>query len=328
MIRVPVLIVSVAVLTLGISAPTPVQAQVGSTIRAQVADPNGQGIPDVDIEFQYTGETRVPLVKKAKTDKKGYFVRVGLKSGPWTIILTKEGYKPRTTKTYASGDARSDWEPIVMEPAPKGTQTATSAAEVQATQAAQEEARALGKTYAKALEAMTAHRYDEAVTLFKEVVTENPAVAPAHHNLGYLYMLKDDGAAAEEEFRQAIAADPGKPDSYVALSTLMAAGGRPQEAYDLLQGVAALLPEDGSFQFALGVAASNLGMDEESRVAFQKALTIHPGNVEPHYYLATLAVGRNDTPAALEHLEKYLAGAADGAPNVATARALRDALKK
>ena len=139
MIRVPVLFLTLAVLTLGLSAPALVEAQVGSTIRAQIVDPEGNGIPDVEIEFQYKGETRVPITKTAKTDKKGYFVRVGLKSGPWTLILTKEGYKPRSTNTHVSGDARSDWEPIVMAPAPPETKTASNAAEVQAMQAAQEE---------------------------------------------------------------------------------------------------------------------------------------------------------------------------------------------
>jgi tetratricopeptide (TPR) repeat protein len=291
-------------------------------------DPDGEGVPDVNIEFQYEGETRVPITKEAKTDKNGYFVRVGLKSGPWKIILTKEGFKPRTTNTYVSGDARSDWEPIVMAPAPKETQTATSAAEVQAMQAAQEEAKALGETYGKGLEAMQANQYDEAIALFKEVVAENPAVAPAYHNLGYLYMLKDDAPSAEEAFRQAIAAQPGAPDSYVALSTLMTAGGRPQEAYDLLQGAALLLPDSGNFEFALGVAASNLGKDEEAQAAFEKAATMEPPNIEAHYYLATLAVGRNDTAAAVEHLEKYVAGTTEAAPNHATAQALLEALKK
>ena len=328
MIRVPVLLLALAVLTLGLGAPTLVQAQVGSTIRAQIVDPEGEGIPDVEIEFQYNGETRVPITKKAKTDKKGYFVRVGLKSGPWTLILTKEGYKPRTTNTHVSGDARSDWEPIVMVPAPPETKTASNATEVQAMQAAQEEAKALGETYAKGLEAMQANQYDEAIALFNEVVAENPAVAPAHHNLGYLYMLKDDAPAAEEAFRRAIAAQPGTPDSYVALSTLMTAGGRPQEAYDLLQGVALLLPQDGNFQFALGVAAANLGKDQEALAAFQKAATMEPPNVEANYYLATLAVGQGDSALAVEHLEKYLASTTDAAPNRATAQALLEALKK
>jgi Flp pilus assembly protein TadD len=328
MIRVPVLILTMAVLTLGIAAPTLVEAQVGSTIRAQVVDPNGEPIPDAQLEFQYEGETRVPITKQAKTDDKGFFVRVGLKSGPWKIILTKEGFKPRVTNTYVSGDARSDWEPIVMEPAPQQSQTATSATEVQAMQAKQEEAKALGETYAKALQAMQAGEYDQAEELFKKVVTENPAIAPAHHNLGYVYMLKNDAPAAEEAFRQSIAAQPGSPDSYVALSTLMTAGGRPQEAYDLLQGAALLLPQDGNFQFALGIAASNLGKDEEALAAFQKAASMEPPNIEALYYLGTLAVGRNDTAGAVENLEKYLAGAAPDAPNRATAQALLDALKK
>jgi Flp pilus assembly protein TadD len=328
MIRFHLRLLTAAFVVLGLAVPTLVQAQVGSTIRAQVVDPNGEGIPDVEIEFQYQGETRVPITRQAKTDKNGYFVRVGLKSGPWKIIFTKEGFKPRTTNTFVSGDARSDWEPIVMEPAPKETQTASSAAEVMAMEQAQEEMKALGETYGKAVEAMQAGEYDQAEALFKEVLAKNDSVAPAHHNLGYIYMLKNDGPAAEAEFRKAVAAEPGKPDSYVALSTLMTADGRPQEAYDLLQGVALLLPPDGNFQFALGVAATNLGKDDEAMAAFEQAASFEPPNIEAHYYLATLAVGKGDSAGAIEHLETYVAGASPDAPNVATATALLEALKQ
>ena len=328
MIRVSARHLILAAFVLGLAAPALVRAQVGSTIRAQVVDPEGNGIPDAELEFQYQGETRVPITKQAKTDKNGYFVRVGLKSGPWKIILTKEGYKPRTTNTYVSGDAQADWEPIVMAPAPPDAPTATSATQVQAMEEKQEEAKALGETYGKGVEAMQANQYDEAEALFKEVVEENPSVAPAWHNLGYLYMLKNDAPAAEEAFRKSIAAEPGVPDSYVALSTLMTAGGRPQEAYDLLQGVAILLPDSGGFQFALGVAATNLGKDAEAKAAFERAAAFDPPIVEAEYYLATLAVGQNDPALAVEHLERYVAAAPPGAANVATANALLEALKK
>jgi len=47
------------------------QAQIGSSMRGTVVDVNGLPIPEVKAEFVYKGESRVPIVKMATTDKKG-----------------------------------------------------------------------------------------------------------------------------------------------------------------------------------------------------------------------------------------------------------------
>jgi Tfp pilus assembly protein PilF len=293
------------------------EAQVGSQMRGKVVDVDGQPIPDVKAEFIFRGESRVPIVKVGKTDKKGQYVRVGLQSGNWEITFTKEGFKPRTINTYLSGDALSETPPVTMDRAAAG-----SAAKEQ------QRMKELGAVYKTALEAMTAGDHAKAEAGFKEVLAANPNIPEAHHNLGYVYMLQNKGDEAEASFRKAIEIDPNKGDSYLAVATLLGAKGQVSEAFDLLSGVALLFGQDPKFQFTFGVAASNAAKDDVALTAFNKVLELEPTNIDCLFYLGTLATSRNDIPAATDYLRKYVAGAAADALNVPTAKALLEALTK
>jgi tetratricopeptide (TPR) repeat protein len=308
-------------------APTPARAQIGSTMRGLVTTPDGQPLPDVNVEFVFKGESRVKIVKKAKTDKKGQYVRVGLQSGEWAVTFTKAGYTDHTISTWLSGDALSETPPIMLAPAAAGQKTASSAAEAEALKKQREKEKELGATYAQALEALRAGDAAKAETLLQQVIAANPAIAEAHYNLGYAYMLQNNGDAAEAAFRKAIEVGPSKPDAYIALGTLLASKGKGQEGFELLDGIKGLMEQDGKFQFALGVAATNVGRDADALAAFTKALELDPANVESRYYLGTLAVA-TDVPKAIEHLEAYLAAAPADAANRPVATALLDALKK
>jgi tetratricopeptide (TPR) repeat protein len=307
--------------------PPPAQAQIGSTMRGLVTTPDGQPIPEVNVEFKFKGESRVPIVKHGKTDKKGQFVRVGLQSGEWQVTFTKVGFLDHSINTWLSGDALSEVPPVVLAPAPAGQKTASTADEAEALKKQREKEKELGATYAQALEALRAGDGAKAEGLLKQVVAVNPAIAEVHYNLGYSYMLQNNADAAEASFRKGIEVNSSKPDSYIALSTLLASKGRGQEGFELLDGIKGLMPADARFQFALGVAASNIGKDAEAVEAFTKVVELDPANAEARYYLGTLTVAK-DVPQAIGHLEAYLAAAPADAPNRATAQALLDALKK
>ena len=103
---------------------------------------------------------------------------------------------------------------------------------------------------------------------------------------------------------------------------------RTEEALKLLQDEAARFAQDAKFQFALGAAAFNLGQSAPAEAAFVKVTELEPANTEVLFYLGSLAVSRNDLPAAVERLEKYVASAPADAPNLAPAKSLLATLKK
>lgn len=328
MMRTAVGFTAALVLALVVGAQ-PAAAQIGSTIRSAIVDKDGNPVEGVNIEFVYKGETRVPIIKKTASDKKGRWIRSGLRQGQWLITFTKEGFKPITYETWTGGDALAELPPFTMQPAAAGKSSPTSAAEVEKAAKEQELMKRLGQQYTAGVEAMNVKDYASAEAAFNAVLAERPGLAAAHHNLGYLRMLQNDAAGAEAQFRLAI--ENGKAeamDSYMALSTLLSSQNKGAEAFELLAGVKETFAADGRFQYAFGVVASNSGKNAEAEEAFSRAAELDPANVESLYQLGTLAVGRNDIPAAISSLEKYVAAAPPEAANVVTAKALIEALRK
>ena len=316
-------------------AAVPARAQLEmSTIRGLVKDTEGQPVPDVQISMEFNGESRAKIVKTATTDKKGAYIKAGLRNGDWSIAFTKAGYRTHTIKTYISGGLVTEIPPVTIA---KGEAPAAPAGQAgapapgtaaPAPAAGGEHAKQVSQTYNKAVEALQAGKADEAEALFKAALADMPELAEAHTNLGYIYIQRKDNAAAEAEFRKVVELRPAASAGYVSLATLLGTNKRDQEALALLTEAAPRFEQDARFQFALGATAFNQNQIEAAEAAFQKVTQLDPANAEPYFFLGSLALNRGDLPAAVERLEKYLAVAPPDGANVAPAKALLTTLKK
>jgi cytochrome c-type biogenesis protein CcmH/NrfG len=349
----PSFVVLVAAVSLGLVllllSPAPAFAQKAG-VRGFVSDEQGNRLADVDVEIQFTGSPK--RTYHVKTNSKGGFIRIGLADGPYKLFLTKEGYQKHGIDTWISM-SQGGWsdlcgnnpapnqpcEDIVMKKAQVAIATVPAApagggqaapaapgAEGAAT-ATPEEAARLGAAYAQAVEAIRASQWDAAETALKEVLAVIPDQPVVHFNLGHVYRQKKDYAAAEAEFKRVTELEPAKADAFVAIAALYESQGKGGEAVDYLTAHAAAFETDAKYQVALGATAMNQGKEKEAEAAFSKVVNLDPSNVEVQYFLASLALNRNEVPDAIAHLEKYLAEAPAASPNVETARALLGALK-
>ena len=298
-------------------------------VRGSVVDEKGQPIQGVSVEIKFKGETRAPIVKTTTTDKKGGFIRLGLRGGDWTLTFKKDGYKTVGIDTYLSIGGLSEIPPVTLPPAEAAPPPPPSLSpEAAAAAASADQAKALSDKYAKALAAMMAGQSTEAEALFKELATEVPNLTEARYNLGYLYEQRGALEEAEKEFRAALEAQPENVNALVALATMLDKRGHGEEALALLSSNAARFQDNVRVQFALGATAFNLGKNAVAEPAFEKAAALDPANAETLFYLGSIAVGRNDVPTAMARLEKFVATAPPGSPNVETAKALLATLKK
>jgi Flp pilus assembly protein TadD len=314
------------VLTLAAAAvlvlPALAYAQLDAAqIRGSVVDDKGAPLSGVSVELKYKGETRVPIVKTATTDKKGGFVRVGLKGGDWTLTFKKDGYKTTGIDTYLSIGGLSEIPPVTLTPAAPEPAAAAAGPGAPA-MSTQEQAKLLGEAYAKALASLQAGQSADAEAQFKALTEAVPNLAEAHYNLGYLYGLRGATAEAEAEFRRALELQPENAEAVVALARLVDKGGRGEDALKMLVEAAPRFESNGRFQFALGAAAFNLGRNQDAEPAFEKAAALDPANPESLFFLGSIAVARNDVPTAVERLKKFVAAAPSSSPNLETAKAL------
>jgi Flp pilus assembly protein TadD len=315
-----------AVLVLAPSAGA--QTRVTGGVRGKVVDEQGAGVPDVKVDMDFLGESRVKIAKTQQTDKKGGFVRMGMPDGKWKFTFSKEGFKTYVMEMDISLGGFSESPDVVLHAGNSAAAPAASGQPVAAVLPPTPESNKAGENYTKAVEAAQAGRYDEAEPMLKEIITQFPGLAPAHYNLGYVYQKKKDWKAAEAEYQRVTELEPAKSDAFLALAAVRELDGRTQEAVDGVLAAAPSFAQDAKFQYALGIMCVNAGKSAEAEVAFKKAVELDPANPEPYFHLATIAVGANRVPEAVGLLEKYLAMSGQLPANVGTAKALLAALNK
>jgi predicted Zn-dependent protease len=318
-----------------LGAPVHGQLNNASAVRGQVKDAQGQPIAGVSVELEFKGESRVKIMKKTVTDKKGGYIYSGLPAGPWVFRFAKVGYKSAQVNTSLSLGGISEIPPVTMETGADNTVAGAigaAAAPVAGPSGGPgvntDKSKELADKYTKAIAAMKAGSPAEAEVLLKELVAVVPAFVPAHQALAAVYVARGDAAAAEASYRKVVELAPQEAISHLALANFLATLNRNEDAFKVLQEAAPGFPDHALLQFALGAAAFNLGKNDEAQAAFLKAATLDPANAEPHFYLGSLAVSANDVPKAVEQFEKYVSLAPANAPNLPAARALLETLKK
>jgi cytochrome c-type biogenesis protein CcmH/NrfG len=182
--------------------------------------------------------------------------------------------------------------------------------------------------YNKAVEATRAGNLEEAEKLYKEILDRLPNLAEIHYNLGRVYVAKKDLDSAEASFRKVVELQPEKVEGFIALAALFGANGKTQEAADLLIQAGPTFEGNAMFQFVLGTTCINAGRSQPAAAALRKVIALDPANVEPHFYLGTLAVGENKVADAIAELDKFVAGTGQNPQDLATAKKLLEVLKK
>lgn len=288
-------------------------AQTG-TARGKVVDEKGQVIEAAAIAVEYLGG--VTRKVETKTNKKGEFTQVGMYPGNYRITVSKDGFQPAVVDhRIAMG------EPTYL---PDITMLTKAAAMAASGDKSREE---LTANFKKAIEATQAGQFEQAETLYNEILAKNPNVAEVHYNLGFVYTQKKDWPKAEAAYLKAIEVRPSYGEAYTALSRVYRESGQPAKATEILAKAAAENKADPKVQFGVAVDLLNSGKGEEAMAAFQKVLEIDPTFAEAHFHMGTVAVGQNKIPEAIAHLEKYLSMNPANAQNVATAQGLLQALK-
>jgi tetratricopeptide (TPR) repeat protein len=304
------------------------RAQGTVTALGRVVDGQGSPIPDVQVLLDYKGH----IVQKyrTKTDKNGVFTHVNVYSGPYRITLKKDGVG-ETSFDYNIQELDRLQRPPDFKllppkaqaapPAPgSGLAPAAGAAPVDATKVAAD----INAAMALSREG----KLDEAIAAYESVLASAPGVPLVHFNLGTTYKKKGDLPKAEAAMRRSFELDPLFVDGYVGLATVLAESGKQDQAIEVVRQGTAANEKSGRLQYALGVLAEGKGDTATAKQAFLKAEELDPQNVETQFHLATVALNMNDKAEAIARLEKFVAAAPAGTPNVDVAKSLILALQK
>jgi len=161
--------------------------------------------------------------------------------------------------------------------------------------------------FAKAKEAARNKKYDEATTLFHQIVEADPADFPAWYELGTVYFIEKNYAEAEKAYTQAIAKHPDYGVALISLGRLRITQKNYDGAIEALSQAVKVLPNSAQANFFLGEAYLQNKKGSLAVGYLNQALKLDPvGMADAHLRLGALynAAGMKDKAAA--EYEEYL----------------------
>jgi tetratricopeptide (TPR) repeat protein len=117
---------------------------------------------------------------------------------------------------------------------------------------------------------------------------------------------QQDLRAAEQEFRQAVNADPGEPSLHFALGNALALEGNFDGAITELRNVVTLMPDLGAAHLNLGRALASKGEIANAVEEFRAAVRLNPDFTPARNFLARALLVSHDPQGAVEVLREGL----------------------
>lgn len=129
---------------------------------------------------------------------------------------------------------------------------------------------------------------DAALSHLLKAEASDPRLPDLHLRIGEAYLRKKFISEAERAFKQALEIDGDSPEAHLGLAMVRLRQRRNEEAAEealIAVGLQHFLPQG---HFYLGVALARLGHRERAILAFETALSMMPGLLAAHRWLAAL----------------------------------------
>jgi tetratricopeptide (TPR) repeat protein len=304
----------VGAIALGLLVPaTSAFAQAQGSLRGVVLDEAGKPVPDAEITFEYVGDVQITV--NVKTNARGEFTRVGMRTGQWKMSATKDKLVGRQNVNVVI-NTLTKIPDLVIKAAVAGA-TDTSGMSNKEIEARNKLMAAMQAEFAAA-DALVATDADGAIAKYTTVAGQIPNCAICYHKIGEAYMKKDDHSKAEEAYKKAIDLDPKLPDPYSALAVLYNTQKKFDEATKMSEKANELLGSsatggDPALVFNQGIIYWNQGgKAAEAKAQFVKAIQLDPKMADAHYWLGMANLNLGLIPDAAKAFDEYLKVAPTG----------------
>jgi tetratricopeptide (TPR) repeat protein len=149
---------------------------------------------------------------------------------------------------------------------------------------------------------------DTALSSLLKAEQADPHLPDLHLRIGETYLRQKRVPDAERAFQRALEIDGDRAEAHLGLAVACLRQRRNEEAAEhalLAVGLQHFLPLG---HFYLGVALARLGHRERAALAFETSLTMLPGLIAAHRWLAALYMhpGDGDPEKAARHRSIYL----------------------
>jgi tetratricopeptide (TPR) repeat protein len=223
------------------------------------------------------------------TDQKGHFYKSGLVPGVYKMTLEKEGYVPQ------GGSIR-----VVLD------ETVRLDLRLEAAKGGEAGAPAVAKKIVAANELTKAGKYEEAIGLLSEAITELPQNAVPYFYRGQAYEKSGRNEEALQDYQKAGEIKPDFILAYSRSGLIWARKGDYEKAGEFYKKALDSGDQDPTTLYNYGVCLTNLGRSPEARPVFEKLLAQDPEYSDVYYQLGILCLNSAETGRAKELLEMFI----------------------
>jgi len=127
---------------------------------------------------------------------------------------------------------------------------------------------------------------NEAIDLYREVLTNDIGVYMAHVRLAEIYETAQMLPQAINSRRNAVNANPDDESLLLDLGKTLALAGQPQEAVKTLRQATSVNPRDPRPSFYLGIVLEQMGQKDDARAAFTQFTALAPSRYDRQITIA------------------------------------------
>jgi len=237
-------------------------------------------------------------IANQRIQSNGRYRFIDINDGRYYIVIQFEGQELDRFTVDFSSQYKSDMQKDIELQAHVVTE-ATKAAVISAADRYDRGSKT-SSIFSKAREAEKNKKYDEAATLFKQVVEADAADFPAWLELGTVYFAQKNYGEAEKAFTQAIAKHPDYVSALISLGRLRLVQKNLEGAIESLTQAVKAQPDSAQANYFLGEAYLQNKKGSAAVGYLNEAIKLDPvGMADAHLRLATLynAVGMKDKAA-------------------------------
>ncbi|MDR2937651.1 MAG: tetratricopeptide repeat protein [Prevotellaceae bacterium] len=151
---------------------------------------------------------------------------------------------------------------------------------------------------------LSLERTDEAVSVLREYIEQQPNDVEAHCRLGECYEQKNLFAEAKQCYEQVIKIDDKYAGAYYGLASVADEAGDVEAAYTYLQHSVELEPENPEFWFALSQAQATRDDVQEALASLDRVVALDKYDVEAWMKMAEYSFMLYDVPETIAVLEQ------------------------
>lgn len=290
------------------------QAQVWrgmGRVGGKVVDEGGSPIAGVTVRALLPSAGNVGP-EPAVSNKKGEWSIGGIARGDWALDFVKEGYETRSVTVSVSEFARLPPMEVAL----------TKAAPVVDPNAEIKE----WLTEAAAL--VNAKDYEKARAVYERLIAKYPQVYQFHPLMARTYVAENQLDKAIEQLRIALEKSPDNVDVQLLLGNTLIENGNEEEGRRIIESIDITKVKDPVVFVNAGISLMNEGKAAQAWTLFDRVVQGFPDQADGYYYRGLTAVQLGKTSEGVADLEKFVAMAPAGAPELPMAKELLEGLKK